>query len=256
MFFLVFFQFSTLDHRCLSNLYYCLLKSFFFLLYFIFSFLFALCSLLFSSLFETYRTQVGFLTYDNTVQFYNLKHTMSQPQMMVCPDPNDSFLPIPEDLLVNLSESNTIVSQLLDVLPDMFKNNREINTSLGSAIEAGYRVMGQTGGKMIVFQSSLPSVGKGSLRPRAGDGRVLGTADEFKLLSPADLYYKTQAVEFSRQQICCEMFIATTGSYTDIATLSCLSKFTGTLLFSFENFFGICINLLNFFVFSYFDPFF
>jgi protein transport protein SEC24 len=35
------------------------------------------------------RTQVGFITYDNTVQFYNLKHTMSQPQMMVCPDPDD-----------------------------------------------------------------------------------------------------------------------------------------------------------------------
>ena len=138
-----------------------------------------------------------------------------------------SFLPIPEDLLVNLSESSTIVSQLLDVLPDMFKNNREMNTNLGSAIEAGYRVMGQTGGKMVIFQASLPSVGKGSLKPRAGDGRVLGTKDEFKMLNPADLYYKTQAVEFSRQQICCEIFVASSGSYSDIATLSCLSKYTG-----------------------------
>ena len=182
------------------------------------------------------RTQVGFITYDNTVQFYNLKHTMSQPQMMVSPDPDDSFLPIPEDLLVNLSESNAIVSQLLDVLPDMFKNNREMNTSLGAAMEAGYRVMGQTGGKMVIFQSSLPSVGKGSLKSRAGDGRVLGTANEFKMLNPADLYYKTQAVEFSRQQICCEIFIASSGSYADVATLSCLSKYTGGSLNYYQNF--------------------
>ena len=137
---------------------------------------------------------------------------------------------------MNLSESSTIVSQLLDVLPDMFKNNREMNTNLGSAIEAGYRVMGQTGGKMVIFQASLPSVGKGSLKPRAGDGRVLGTKDEFKMLNPADLYYKTQAVEFSRQQICCEIFVASSGSYSDIATLSCLSKYTGGGLNYYQNF--------------------
>jgi protein transport protein SEC24 len=29
------------------------------------------------------RTQVGFLTYDSTIHFYNLKATLNQPQMMV-----------------------------------------------------------------------------------------------------------------------------------------------------------------------------
>ena len=48
------------------------------------------------------RTQVGFITFDSTVQFYNLRSTLNSPQMMVCPDPNDAFLPVPEDLLVNL----------------------------------------------------------------------------------------------------------------------------------------------------------
>ena len=89
---------------------------------------------------------------------------------------------------------------------------------------------------MVIFQASLPSVGKGSLKPRAGDGRILGTKDEFKMLNPADLYYKTQAVEFSRQQICCEIFVASSGSYSDIATLSCLSKYTGGGLNYYQNF--------------------
>jgi protein transport protein SEC24 len=29
------------------------------------------------------RTQVGVLTYDSTIHFYNLKSTLNQPQMMV-----------------------------------------------------------------------------------------------------------------------------------------------------------------------------
>ena len=58
------------------------------------------------------RTQVGFITFDKVVQFYNLKHTLNAPQMMVVSDLNDIFLPIPEDLLVNLAESQSMVNQL------------------------------------------------------------------------------------------------------------------------------------------------
>eukprot|EP00946_MAST-07B_sp_MAST-7B-sp1_P001496 g1496.t1 len=181
------------------------------------------------------RTQVGFITFDSTVQFYNLRSTLNSPQMMVCPDPNDAFLPVPEDLLVNLSESSNIVSNLLDVLPDMFKSNRTVDTSLGLALEAGFQVMGNIGGKMCVFQSGLPSSGKGSLRPRENPS-ALGTSAENKLLAPvSDLYYKTEAIKYSRQQICVEMFVAAS-SYADIATLGCLPKFTGGNMHYYPNF--------------------
>ena len=48
------------------------------------------------------RTRVGFVTYDSTIQFYNLKAGMKTPQIMVVPDITDLFIPIPDDLLVNL----------------------------------------------------------------------------------------------------------------------------------------------------------
>ena len=69
------------------------------------------------------RTQIGFITFDTVIHFYNLKHTLNAPQMMVVSDLNDVFLPIPEDLLVNLAESQSMVNQLLESLPEMFKDN-------------------------------------------------------------------------------------------------------------------------------------
>ena len=136
---------------------------------------------------------------------------------------------------MNCSESANIVANLLDVLPDMFKSNRTVDTSLGLAVEAGFQVMGNIGGKMCVFQSCLPKVGKGSLRPRENP-RALGTAEENKLLAPvSDLYYKTEAIKYSRQQICVEMFVACSG-YADVATLGCLPKFTGGNMHYYPNF--------------------
>lgn len=60
--------------------------------------------------------QVGFCTFDSTVHYYNLKASLSQPQMLVVPDSGDPFLPIPDDLLVNLSDSRGIVDTLVENL--------------------------------------------------------------------------------------------------------------------------------------------
>lgn len=59
---------------------------------------------------------MGFCTFDSSVQYYNLKASLSQPQMLVVPDSTDPFLPVPDDLLVNLSESRAVVDTLLDNL--------------------------------------------------------------------------------------------------------------------------------------------
>lgn len=63
--------------------------------------------------------QVGFCTFDSTVHHYNLKSSLSQPQILVVPDHSDPFLPAPDDLLVNLSESRAVVYTLLDSLANV-----------------------------------------------------------------------------------------------------------------------------------------
>ncbi|KAH8058326.1 hypothetical protein JL722_6185 [Aureococcus anophagefferens] len=65
------------------------------------------------------RTQVAVITFDASVHFYNLKASLSQPQMVCVPDLSDLFVPLPDDLLVNLAESRSVVEALLDALPAM-----------------------------------------------------------------------------------------------------------------------------------------
>uniref|UniRef100_A0A7M4EE43 SEC24 homolog B, COPII coat complex component n=1 Tax=Crocodylus porosus TaxID=8502 RepID=A0A7M4EE43_CROPO len=58
------------------------------------------------------RTRIGFITFDSTVQFYNLQEGLSQPQMLIVSDIDDVFLPTPDSLLVNLHESKEGVQHL------------------------------------------------------------------------------------------------------------------------------------------------
>ena len=48
------------------------------------------------------RTQIGLITYDSSLQFYNL--AAAAPTMLTVPEVDEVFLPLPEDLLVNVHE--------------------------------------------------------------------------------------------------------------------------------------------------------
>lgn len=174
------------------------------------------------------RTQIGFLTFDSTVHFYSLKSTLTKPQMMVVPDIDDLFLPVPDDLLVNLNDSMHVVESLLDNLSATFQSNQRVESALGPALRAAYGVMKNVGGKMVVFQSSLPSLGVAALKNR--EGPKLAVDKELALLRPADQFYKVLALDCSRQQISVDLFLMPPG-YVDVATLSSMSQFTGGQVF-------------------------
>jgi hypothetical protein len=61
--------------------------------------------------------------------------------MMVVPDIDDLFLPVPDDLLVNLNDSMHVVEALLDSLPLTFQANQRVESALGPALRAAYGVM-------------------------------------------------------------------------------------------------------------------
>lgn len=167
------------------------------------------------------RTKVGFITYDSTIHFYNLRAGLSNPQMLVVPEIEQPFSPHAEDLLVNLKDSKELVDKLLtDLLPNLFQQGQENASALGPALHCAFNVMASQGGKMVVFQSVLPSLGVGKLPDRQ-------TVDaSAKLLQPGEQYYKNLALEFSKSQIGCDLFFFTP-KYIDVATIGCLAKFTG-----------------------------
>ncbi|KAG6540868.1 hypothetical protein Mapa_017742 [Marchantia paleacea] len=181
------------------------------------------------------RTQIGFITFDSTLHFYNLKSSLTQPQMMVVAELDDPFLPMPDDLLVNLSESRAVVEALLDSLPSMFQNNLNIESALGPALKAAFMVMSQLGGKLLVFQSTLPSLGAGRLKLRGDDPRLYGTDKECTLRVTEEQFYKQMAADFSKYQIGVNIY-AFADKYTDLASLGTLPKYTGGQIIHYPGF--------------------
>lgn len=181
------------------------------------------------------RTKIGFITYDNSVHYYNLGSDLSQPQMLVVSDLKELFVPLPDNLLVNLQESRSVVEVFLDNLPEMFAKNPVVMQScLGPALKAAFTVMKSVGGKMCVFQSVVPNLGDGALKSRENQS-LMGTPQEVKLLRPETPWYKDTAIEFSRQQISVDMFLFPY-QYMDLAALGELPKYTSGNLYSYVMF--------------------
>ncbi|EPS72258.1 hypothetical protein M569_02500 [Genlisea aurea] len=175
------------------------------------------------------RTMVGIATFDSTVHFYNLKRNLQQPLMLIVPDVQDVYTPLESDIIVRLSECREQLDLLLESIPTMFLSNRIADSAFGAAVKAAFLALKATGGKLLVFQSVLPSIGIGSLSGREAEGKSSipsGDKEAHKLLQPADKILKTMAIEFAEYQVCVDLFI-TTQTYADIASLSVIPRTTG-----------------------------
>ncbi|KAI8063182.1 hypothetical protein BC940DRAFT_336035 [Gongronella butleri] len=183
---------------------------------------------------EESRTNVAIITVDSALHFYNFDETLEEPQMLVVADVEDVFLPQPTNLFTNLTQKKDAIKALLEKLPDMFRDTANVNNALGPALQAAYKMLSPSGGKIVCLQSTLPNVGIGALTSRE-DVKLLGTAKESTLLAPASPFYKSFAVDCSRSQVACDMLIFG-GQYADVATLSCLPHYTGGQTYYYPGF--------------------
>ncbi|MCD7447266.1 hypothetical protein HAX54_026385 [Datura stramonium] len=182
-----------------------------------------------SDLPEGPRTLVGVATFDSAIHFYNLKRARQQPLMLIVPDVQEVYTPLQSDVIVQLSECRQHLELILENIPTMFEHNRTADSAFGAAVKAAFLAMKNTGGKLLVFQSVLPSTGVGGLSAREAEGRgnILAAEKEaHKLLQPADKTLKAMAIDFAEYQVCVDVFL-TTQSYVDIASISVIPKTTG-----------------------------
>ncbi|PPD67009.1 hypothetical protein GOBAR_DD36110 [Gossypium barbadense] len=161
--------------------------------------------------------------------------SLAQPQMMVVSDLDDIFVPLPDDLLVNLSEPRNVVETFLDSLASMFQDNVNVESAFGPAVKAAFMVMSQLGGKLLIFQNTLPSLGVGRLKLRGDDLRAYGTDKEHLLRLPEGSFYKQMAADLTKYQIGVNVY-AFSDKYTDIASLGTLAKYTGGQVYYYPNF--------------------
>ncbi|WVO17019.1 protein transporter SEC24 [Cryptococcus depauperatus] len=170
------------------------------------------------------RTKIGLIAVSSSLHFFSLPSGATEGNMLVVPDLTDVFLPKPVDLLVNLTESRPAVEKLLERLSDMFQDSHNTVSALGSGLQAAHQMIGKIGGKIIALSATLPTIGEGSLKAR-DDPKLMGTSKESQLLNAQNNWYKTFAIECSKNQVSVDMFLFS-GAYTDVATLGCLPRYT------------------------------
>lgn len=128
------------------------------------------------------RTKVGFCLVDDSVTFVSFNLAMNEPQLLVIPRDEDSekdssgpFLPRPEDLLVNLTDSRYQLESFLTKLPTLYYNRTSARQPIvGTALLSAHKLLGPIGGKIVVFLSTLPGLDKGELKFR-DEASLIGT---------------------------------------------------------------------------------
>lgn len=176
------------------------------------------------------RTKVGFIAYNSEIHFYNIAEGYNQPHEITLVDIDDVFLPCPDNLLINVKACKDLIKDLLSQLPTRFANSHDSGSALGAALQVAYKLMSAPGGRITVFQTCLPNKGPGLLQPREDPNNR--SAKDVLHLNPATDFYKRQALECSGQQIAVDLFLLNQ-QYSDLATLSGVSKYSGGCIYHF-----------------------
>ncbi|KAM7351700.1 COPII coat complex component secretory 24CD isoform 2-T2 [Cochliomyia hominivorax] len=183
------------------------------------------------------KMRVGFITYNSTVHFYNIKSSLAQPQMMVVGDVQDMFMPLLDGFLCNPEESEVVIDALMEQIPKMFVDTKETETILYPAIQAGLEALkaSNCSGKLLVFNSSLPiAEAPGKLKNR-DDRKLLGTDKEKTVLVPQCQAYNTLGQECVQNGCSVDLFLFN-NSYIDIATIGQVARLSGGEVYKYTYF--------------------
>lgn len=164
------------------------------------------------------RTQIGFITFDSTIHYYNLKKGLLKPQLLIQGDLQDNTLPIPSGLLVDLEDSKKLILYLLNYLKDK-KESNETDSCLGSVLNCAGKLLAPIGGKICLFLSTLPNIGVNPLNKENSQ------VEEEEILQPLNKEYKELSLIYSKDQISVDLFIATSTNI-DLSSIRPLSKYT------------------------------
>jgi protein transport protein SEC24 len=169
------------------------------------------------------RTQVGFITFHRTLQFYQLPEGAAHITQLIVGDVDDVFLPSPTDLLANLSNCREQVVNMLSELPELFQRQPG-DRQLPRGGAAGRLKMGNpTGGRVTVVQGSLPSTGPGKVANREA---TAGEKSEMvALLNPSTDFYKKLALDCTGQQVAVDLFVIAS-QHCDLATIGGIARFS------------------------------
>ncbi|XP_069878605.1 protein transport protein Sec24D [Dipodomys merriami] len=186
---------------------------------------------------ETSAIRVGFITYNKVLHFFNVKSNLAQPQMMVVTDVGEVFVPLLDGFLVNYQESQSVIHNLLDQIPEMFADSNENETVFAPVIQAGMEALkaAECPGKLFIFHSSLPTAdAPGKLKNR-DDKKLVNTDKEKLLFQPQTNVYESLAKDCVSHGCSVALFLFPS-QYVDVASLGVVPQLTGGTIYKYNHF--------------------
>uniref|UniRef100_A0A0N5BS09 VWFA domain-containing protein n=1 Tax=Strongyloides papillosus TaxID=174720 RepID=A0A0N5BS09_STREA len=166
---------------------------------------------------------IGFVAVDAFIHTFRFDKNTFEPKVFVESDIDEPFVPAADGFVVSLHYYFDTIKKFLENLPNMFKGSTSKSNCLGSALNVAHQLIKDVGGRITVFQCSLPDVGLGSLERR--DEATKKAAQEYDLLAPATDFYKQFSLNASAVQIGVDLFVLG-NEYVDLATLTDLPKYS------------------------------
>jgi len=180
------------------------------------------------------HTEFAIVTFDDGVHFFNVKPD-GVVQHMSVPDNTEVCLPRPpSQLLMRLGDSLPQADQLLKALPALATTSQRADTALGSALQACYLLLEETGGRLLFFQHVLPVLGPMKLQQR-DDVRLYGTDKERSLFAPLDSSWEDLGKKMASKHISVSSFHFVSQSFVDVASCAVLSRMTGGQLYLYQH---------------------
>ena len=196
------------------------------------------------------RARVGFVTFGETVEYYDLSSASSVPKTIIMSDVDEPFCPLHSSAwLVNPTQAADRLSALFEYLwqrcaeqEALLRNGRAPVPSGSASIAAVYSVfdgLRTSGGRIVAFFGGMPSLGLGKLNNREGNGGLYGRPNESDLIRAAttDTFYKVFATKCAEAYVCVD-YVCLTDEYLDLAAMAQVPNTTGGSILRFPDFQG------------------
>ncbi|RPD55953.1 sec24-like protein [Lentinus tigrinus ALCF2SS1-6] len=181
-------------------------------------------------------SRIAILAYDRTLQFYNLSsEIVGQPPMLVVPDVDDVFLPSTTGFFADPIESRDAIVKLLTALPTRHEQMFDTEAALGSALSASLAALTGRGGQVVVFASSIPTIGVGALEPLVDESSLYGTDKERTLFEPREETWKDIGEQCAAEGVGISIFLGPARPI-DVASIGLPSSLSGGELYFFPRF--------------------
>ncbi len=191
------------------------------------------------------HTNIGIITYNNSVQFFTTSTSASgEPTVVFMTDILNPFTPLPKSrVMFNVKNSKAQIEVILDKIAATFDTSGKYRSPLsttgscgGAALRSAIELLRDEAGKVLWFVMDIPSVGYGALRSR-NQQALYNTDKERTLLVPDEktTAYNDLSEICAKDKVAIDIF-ACTQADVDLATMTPVSAPVGGEMYYYSPF--------------------